>query len=247
LKIQEAEEVCQRYIREKVSGVFFAPIELTPSSSRVNHRIAEALQEAGIPIILLDRDLDAFPARSRFDLVGIDNFSAGFRLADHLVKLGCTRIHFVAMRHSASTVDLRIAGWREAMARANLLNACSESVHIGDPADDGFVRKLIAAKPEAVICANDATAATMMQNLIRLGKRVPEDIRLVGFDDIKYAKLLSVPLTTVHQPCSAIGAAAVEAMLERIKTPGMVPRNIFLEAKLVVRQSCGAHLARKSV
>src|SRR5437867_9472756 len=99
----DAEEVCQRYIRQKVSGVVFAPIELTPESSRINHRIADAFKNVGIAVVLLDRDLDAFPQRSELDLVGVDNFSAGFRLAAHLIKLGCSRIGFVAKPHSAST------------------------------------------------------------------------------------------------------------------------------------------------
>ena len=244
--IRQAEEVCQRYIQQKVAGVFFAPVELTPERSHINRRIAEAFRNANVAVLLLDRDLEAFPRRSEFDLVGIDNFSAGFRLAAHLIQLGCARICFAAKPDSAPTVDLRIAGWREAMIRGGHENLCPGAVHIGDPNDDAFIRKLIGSRPEAVICANDMTAAQVMQKLTQGGKRVPEDIRLVGFDDLEYAKLLSVPLTTMHQPCAAIGAAAVEALLERIRNPKLARREIFLDAELVVRQSCGAHLQNKT-
>jgi GntR family transcriptional regulator, arabinose operon transcriptional repressor len=245
-RVRQAEEVCQRYIRQKVTGVFFAPVELTPQSSHINRRIAEALKEAGIAIVLLDRDLEPFPKRSEFDLVGVDNFAAGYRIASHLIKLGCSRIGFVAKPHSASTVDLRIAGWREAMIRAGLESHSLGAVHIGDPNNDGFIRKLLGSKPEALICANDMTAALVMQRLTQAGKRVPDDIRLVGFDDLKYARLLSVPLTTMHQPCAAIGAAAVETLFERIRNPKLARREILLDTELVVRQSCGGKVQEQA-
>jgi DNA-binding LacI/PurR family transcriptional regulator len=81
-----------------------------------------------------------------------------------------------------------------------------------------------------------------MRSLSTLGLRVPEDIRIVGIDDVKYASLLQVPLTTLHQPCEDIGAAALSAMLERLNYPETPTRDILLPVKLVVRESCGAAL-----
>jgi GntR family transcriptional regulator, arabinose operon transcriptional repressor len=95
------------------------------------------------------------------------------------------------------------------------------------------------------ICANDMTAALLMRTLNQLDVRVPHDVRVVGFDDLNYARLLSVPLTTMHQPCRAIGAAAVRAMLERIADPEIPGREILLNSQLVVRQSCGSALPVK--
>ena len=240
-RAQQAEELCHRYIREKINGAFFAPVELLPQDESVNERIVKALDKAGIPVILIDRDMYKFPRRSKYDLVGIDNFAAGFDVTQHLIKLGCQRICFVELPHSAATVDLRIAGWREAMVRAGL--ACGANhIFAGDVQDDRFVKKLIDAKSDAVICANDMTAATLLQTLTRMGFGVPEEIRMVGFDDLRYASLLSVPLTTMHQPCQAIGQAAIEAMRERIRNPKMIRREILLEATLVVRSSCGSRM-----
>ena len=241
-RIQQAEELCHRYIREKVGGVFFAPVELLPKDEAINQRIASALDAAGIPVVLLDRDMFKFPRRSKYDLVGIDNFAAGFDLTVHLINLGCRDLCFVELPHSAATVDLRIAGWREAMVRAGL--ACGpDRVLAGDVTREDFVRKVLGRNhANAVICANDATAAMLMQTLTRMSLNVPEDVRLVGFDDLRYASLLSVPLTTMHQPCQAIGQAAVEAMRERIRNPKMARREILLDATLVVRKSCGASL-----
>jgi DNA-binding LacI/PurR family transcriptional regulator len=81
-----------------------------------------------------------------------------------------------------------------------------------------------------------------MQSLDQLGLRVPNDVRIVGIDDVKYACLLGVPLTTLRQPCREIGETAITTMLERIAHPTMPARDVLLECKLVVRQSCGAHL-----
>jgi DNA-binding LacI/PurR family transcriptional regulator len=94
-------------------------------------------------------------------------------------------------------------------------------------------------KPEAVVGANDRTAGHLMHSLIRLNYRVPEDVRIAGIDDVAYANLLPIPLTTVHQPCKEIGVAAVAAMLERVANPDMPVRDILLDCRLVIRDSCG--------
>lgn len=79
-----------------------------------------------------------------------------------------------------------------------------------------------------------------MQGLLALGYRVPADFKMVGIDDVEYAQLLPVPLTTVRQPCREIGQAAMAAMLDRIQHPEMLPRDILLDCRVVVRSSCGA-------
>jgi GntR family transcriptional regulator of arabinose operon len=85
-----------------------------------------------------------------------------------------------------------------------------------------------------------------MNALDNLGIRIPEEIRIVGIDDVRYASLLRVPLTTVHQPCRAIGRNAVLAMVERLANPQMPSRDIRLQGHLVIRKSSGADLKRPS-
>lgn len=238
-RVHRAEALCQRYIDQRVAGVFFAPMELTPAMSEVNHRIADALDRAGIAVVLLDCDMEPFPLRSRFDLVGIDNFRAGYRQAQHLLQLGCRRIDYLARPHSAPTVAARIAGYQRALADHGL-TADLGWIHWGEPTDVEFVRQVAEARPEGLLCANDATAADLMQNLLRLGFQVPRDIRVMGLDDVKYARLLSVPLTTLRQPCREIGAAAVRAMVERLEDRQQPARDLLLEVRLVVRDSCGS-------
>jgi GntR family transcriptional regulator of arabinose operon len=233
------EQVCDSYIRQMVAGVFFAPLELTEDKDQINQSVIAALEAARIHIVLLDRDIVAFPQRSRFDLVGIDNRRAGFLIANHLIGLGCRRIDFLARPDSAPTVMLRIAGYREALLSAGIAPE-PQWVHSGEPTDEQLIRRIVGDGATAIICANDLTAANLMRTLDTLGCPVPQKIRVVGFDDVRYAELLHPSLTTIHQPCVDIGTIAMQVMLERIENPAFPPRDILAQPTLIVRQSCGA-------
>jgi hypothetical protein len=115
-KEERAWELCRQYIDRRVSGVFFAPLELTPAKDEVNLRIARALDEAHIPVVLLDRTVVPYPQRGHHDLVGIDNRRAGYLVTEHLLRLGARRIAFVGVGNAAATVDARASGYREALA-----------------------------------------------------------------------------------------------------------------------------------
>jgi len=97
-----------------------------------------------------------------------------------------------------------------------------------------------ASRPEGIVAANDRTAARLMHTLIELGYSLPRDVRLVGIDDVEYASLLPVPLTTLRQPTRDIGAAALAAMLDRASSADLPTRDILLHGTLVVRKSSGA-------
>jgi GntR family transcriptional regulator of arabinose operon len=238
---QEAEQLCRQYISQKVSGIFFAPLELTPSKDAVNNRIVAALDRAGIPIVLLDRCYAPYGKRSKYDLVGIDNRQAGFLITQHLLQHGAKRIAFVAKPHSAATVVARIAGYREALFSHGIgLN--EDLVRRGDPEDPAFIDQILTeCNPDGIVCANDFTAARVMTTLAAKGVHVPADVRIVGIDDVKYAALLPVPLTTQHQNCADIGAMAMVTMLQRLQNPTFPTRDILLQTHTVVRKSCGGH------
>ena len=82
-----------------------------------------------------------------------------------------------------------------------------------------------------------------MHDLLKMGMRIPEDIRMAGVNDVKYARFLPVPLTTLRQPCHDIGAAAMALMLDRQAAPASPTRDVLLDCELVVRQSCGTKTA----
>lgn len=241
---REAEQVVQSFIAQKVAGVFFAPIELTTEKDAVNRRIARSFERTQIPLVLLDRCYMPYPDRSAHDLVGVDNRRAGYLATAHLLALGVRRLAFVGEQFAANSVDARITGFHEAL-RVFRVAPEGDPVWRGSPQDQQFVRSILdTSRPEGIICANDLTAARLMQVLLGLGVRIPEQIRIVGMDDVKYASLLPVPLTTIRQDCAGIGMAAMATMLERLEHPELPVRDVLVPIKLIVRRSCGAYLAK---
>ena len=239
-KEDEAEHLCEQYIAQRVSGVFFAPVEFGARREQVNRRVLKSLRTARIPVVLLDRCVLEYPARSDYDIVGLDNRRAGYVMTDHLIRQGAQRVAFFAVEGSAETVDDRIVGYREALYAAGM-PLDPEMILRADPADAATLSTRIAAKKiDALLCANDLTAAHVMRTLLGLGLRIPSDIRVAGIDDVRYAELLPVPLTTLHQPCRDIGATAIATMLDRISNPHLPARSVLLNGSLVVRESCGA-------
>src|ERR1700730_15255980 len=246
VKDEQTWQLCKQYIAKKEDGVFFAPLEPTVASNETNDRVISALELAGIPVVLLDRCFLLYPTRSRHDLVGIDHRRAGYMITEHLLRVGCRRIAFVAYSNSASTVAARLAGYREALFVAGVPVEPALVQRLSSD-DESEIRRVIEMlKPEPIVGANDRIAGHLMHSLIRLNYRVPEDVRIAGIDDVAYANLLPVPLTTVHQPCREIGVAAVAAMLERVANPDMPVRDILLDCRLIIRDSCGAKLLAKA-
>jgi DNA-binding LacI/PurR family transcriptional regulator len=220
-KEQQADELCRYLVAREVSGVFFSPVEHTSHQESVNQRIAEALTAAGIPIVLIDRCICRYPDRSPHDLIGIDNPRAGSRMTRHLIQAGCRRVVFAsrpARLEALPGLSLELENDQSRELRA-------------------FLAKV---RPDGLVCANDFTAAKLMQALLRLGVRIPEDIKMVGINDVKYAGFLPVPLTTLRQPCQELGATAMAVMLDRLERPASPVRDVLLDCELIVRQSCGA-------
>src|SRR4029450_11148749 len=111
-KEDRAWQLCRQYIDRQVAGVFFAPLELTPAKDEVNLRIARALDEAHIPVVLLDRTVVPYPQRAHPHLVGIDTRRAGYLVTEHVLRLGARRLAFVGVGNAAATADARASGYR---------------------------------------------------------------------------------------------------------------------------------------
>jgi len=232
---EQALQLARYSIARSVAGVFFAPLEFSAESAEVNARVMKLLHGAGIAVVMLDRRPEDSGARHTCDLVGIDNHRAGYLAAEHLLRLGARRMGFVRLEGQASTVKARVRGYQDALV---------------DLGGAGRVLTMRAHHPmewtaearecDAFVCANDRVAGRWMQMLLEHGVRIPHDERIVGIDDVNYASLLPVPLTTVHQPCREIGEAALRVMLERLERPKMAARDVLLDCTLVIRKSCGA-------
>ena len=234
---EQALQLCEQCITREVSGVFFAPLEMTPRAGEVNRKVMARLKKAGIPTVLLDRRPDDLGTGDRCDLVSIDNPRAGYLAARHLWDCGARRIGFVAFRGQASSVAARIAGYRKALASQGAPERIYQ-VATGDR----FDLPAGAEKCDGFVCSSDHVAGHLMRVLMAKGIQIPGDVRIVGIDDVRYAALLPVPLTTIHQPCREIGETAFRVLLERLARPKMPAREVLLDCDLVIRESCGARI-----
>ncbi|WFB35491.1 GntR family transcriptional regulator [Kiritimatiellota bacterium B12222] len=234
------EKLAERFISTKTTGVFFTPIERIPDQENFNMKIIKQLTRKGIRVVLLDRDVFPWPKQTPYDLIGIDNIEAGYVTALHLLGNGCKQLAFVSARNPAMTVQLRRIGSGEALVHNGQMARDLLSVDFHSEEPEKTAKQLLAAKADGIICANDATAAPLLRALLDLGADIPHRMQVCGFDDVKYASLLSVPLTSYHQPCKDIGKTAARVMLHRIKYPDSPALRISLRGELVIRNSsCG--------
>lgn len=235
---REAVEVAARLIKRKVAGVIYQPLEYSEQSSAINARVLAAFSRAGIPVVLLDGDIVSAPARSRYDLVSIDNVGAGEQVAEHLIACGAKTICFLQRANWVHNVRNRAQGVRNAVL-AHGLNWRSSNVILADPLDREQIRRVLARRPrpDAFVCENDVLAARLLKTLTALGCRVPQDMLLAGFDDIQIARLSSPSLTTIRQPCETLARTAFARLLSRIDLPKQDPLHLMPTTELVVRES----------
>ena len=195
-----------------------------------------------MPAVLIARDV----ADGAIDTVVVDSFAGVRQATSHLLRLGHRRIAYIGGPHSLSVARERLRGYRQALCDFNVRLDRSLIV-AGDFRVDGgraAVRRLLARRLTftAVVAANDLTAIGAMEALRAAGRRIPDDMAVVGFDDIPFAAFVDPPLTTVAQPTYRLGALAMERLLALMNGEAITVRRIVLQPQLVVRRSCGAHL-----
>jgi len=231
------ETCCESYINKKVDGIFFSPLERVSDAHELNLKICQSIQEANIPLILIDRDILTFPERSGFDVVCLDNFSAGCIMAEHLIAQGCETIHFFYRPDSASSVDLRLSGVRDTVLN-HRYTFTEDNIFCGNPEDTDFVKQMkIVPGKTGIVCANDSTAAVLMSSIDSLGIKISSDILMCGYDDMKYSKHLKHSLTSYRQPCEEIANISIELLMRRLKDNNRIPVTVNLTGEIVIRES----------
>lgn len=226
----EQEEQYLSLLRAKqVDGALVDGLVLPPE------RIARFVED-GFPIVCLDRDVNS----PSVPLVQVDN-RLGARLAiDHLLSLGHTRIAHVMGAQSRISEE-RLAGYGASLAAVGIAVSGRLVQRGGFTEEGGYTatKRLLESDVEltAVFAANDLSALGAITAIVAHGKRVPDDVSVVGFDDLRLASFTSPPLTTVQQPAFEIGEHAAQILLDRIK--GAAPGGLrFLHPPtLVVRES----------
>jgi DNA-binding LacI/PurR family transcriptional regulator len=186
---------------------------------------------------------------SGINFIDVDNISAAVQATNHLISLGYKRIATITGAHgSAVTVD-RITGYRKAIESAG--RSVDESLIVeGDFTESGgyaAMKSLLPLKPDAVFAGSDVMAAGAIRAAQEEGLRIPNDLAVVGFDDIPLSTLPNIQLTTIRQPIMRLGIKAVELLIDVIENGAVPARRIILDTELVVRESCGARLKEKSV
>lgn len=195
------------------------------------------LQKRGIPISVVDR---ASP-EARVDSVQIDNYMGGALATEHLVGLGHRRIACVTGRPDVYPSYDRVEGYLGVMHKAGLEIPEQYVVHSTFRADGGYeaARTLFSLPepPTAIFCCNDLMALGAIGAATESGIRCPQELSIVGFDDIQLAQYSNPPLTTIRQPKQEMAAAATQFLVERMTAPDLHIREAQLKAHLVVRQS----------
>ncbi|WP_193161993.1 LacI family DNA-binding transcriptional regulator [Microbulbifer hainanensis] len=190
------------------------------------------------------------PQLSQFPSVRVDNAAAAAEATAHLVQLGHRRIGFIAGLQASLLTRDREQGYRQAMAEAGLPVA-DEWIVEGRQTLDGAraaARQLLALspRPTAIFCANDEMAMGAMHEIRRAGLRIPQDISVIGFDDIRYAEILDPPLTTVAQPTEEIGEHTMRRLCRAIDGGDIGAEPEIVPHRLVVRESTAAPPADES-
>ncbi|MCD8043002.1 MAG: LacI family transcriptional regulator [Tannerellaceae bacterium] len=228
---------CDNYIKAKVDGIFFSPLERVRDADYLNREICKRISDAGIPVVLIDRDILKFPERSPYDVVCLDNFSAGSIMATHLIEAGCDTIYFFHRPDSAHSVHLRLAGVKDAVQERRL-KFDRDHVFCGQPEDIAFVRKIhINNRRTGIVCANDSTAAVLMSTLETVGVKVCSDVLICGYDNMRYSEHLKYSLTSFKQPCEEIADVSLELMMRKVENRNAIPLTVNLTGEIIVRES----------
>lgn len=228
----------------QVNGIILLPID-----NAVADDTPRQLQQDGTPLVLIDRYIPDFET----DYVVSDNAGGGYRATEHLIILGHTNIGFAysdAANLQTTSVKDRWRGYCQALQEYNLTYAETlifPDMPLPPPAApnayDAFI--LDPNRPAAVFAVNDTVALAILQAAQRHGVRVPDDLALVGFDDLSFAAYLTPPLTTVMQPRLEIGVRAANLLINRVEGQISPPQHIEIPTNLLVRASCGVRLRLK--
>lgn len=230
--VRREEAYLELFLEQRAAGVLLSPAAGDDAG-------AERLVAAGIPVVLVDR-----PSRTGIASVTVDDEQGGYLAVSHLLARGRRRIVFVGDPTTTLQVRDRLSGARRAVAAdpgatLDVLPAAEMTVLAGRAAGERLRDR--PDRPDAVFAANDLLAVGVLQALTMLSDiRVPDDVAIVGYDDIDFAAAAVVSLTTVRQPAEALGRTAADLVLRQAAGP-LAPEDatVRFHPELIVRASTG--------
>ncbi|WP_416982056.1 LacI family DNA-binding transcriptional regulator [Streptomyces sp. T028] len=232
--VGEEAEYLSLFAEQRVRGVLLTPADATG-------RNIESFRRHGIPFVLVDRVSEGTTECS----VSVDDVAGGALAVRHLVDAGHRSIAYVSGPPGFNQVRDRRTGALNALTEAGLGPEClrelpTERLDVAAGRDAGARLLGLADRPTAVFCANDLLALGVLQAMYAAGVAVPDDLAIVGYDDIEFAAAAAVPLTSVRQPAVTMGALAAEMLLEETEEDSgrrHEHRRVVLQPELVVRRS----------
>jgi LacI family transcriptional regulator len=196
--------------------------------------------------VMIDRPLEH---ADRISYVAVDNVRGGENATNHLINLGRRRIAHITGHMNISDAQDRLQGYKNALTRAGLPidpDLIVEGLFERKAGYDAALR-LLPFKPDAIFAASDMIAVGVLQAAHQVGVRIPDDLALIGFDDVDVASQAIPMLTTVRQPVQEKGAAAAELLINLIENRVEGPQHVLLETTLVIRQSSGAQQSQTAL
>ncbi len=236
IDLTSLEQLSNFYIKEKVAGVFMAPVELTSDCYKTNKMILQKLNKAHIPVTIIDAGITRFPENIQKDIITIDNYRAGYTLANYMLTTGkSNRIDFCTLPYVGRTVQLRQKGIESALLDHGIVPK-KEWTHILTKEDQLAInlRNLGASN---IICSNDFVAIKLQRILQKKSYDIPKDFRIASFDGSNEAKEIFPSITTIIQPCDELAFLAVKNMLNRIAYPDMPISQTITNFKLLIGES----------
>ena len=227
----------RRYLQvmgaESVDGVI-----LPPSSPETPFSAADLLRD-GIPVVCVDRRLP----KMKLDMAVVDNVRGTREAVEHLLALGHRRVGFIQGSPHLSTSRERRQGYVDALEAAGV-SVDRSLIRSGDSRQESGARvasEMLAAadRPSALLVGNSMMTLGALEAIQRAGLRIPDDVAIIGYDDMPWAMAVTPPLTVVRQPGYELGARAMELLLRRIEEPTRSTTVVTLQPELVVRESCG--------
>ena len=181
LRAKEACGVARSLVKQGVSGVIFQPLAFLKTPERVTKEIMTLFHKAKIPVVLVDRDIAMRDIPH--DFVSIDNFGAGRAIGEHLLTCGAKRIHFLMRPNCASVIRARLEGLQSALGEVGR----KDRIIVAEPDNTAALKPWFMRRnrPDAVVCESDYVAAQFRNTLLKFRLSVPEDVMLVGFDDVR--------------------------------------------------------------
>lgn len=239
--IESEKQIIQMLGSKGVDGVILSTVEQDDPN-------IDLLEDLELPFVLVNRLILNPKKASRIDSVSLDNYGGSYKAARHLCRLGHTRIAIIAGDMASSTAIMRTQGAKDALAEFGVAIPAEWFVVCGYTKGNAYdaTRRLLSRKerPTAILAQDDNMALGVREAAFASGFKIPEDLALVGFNDIGFSSLTGIELTTVGQDQHAMGMAGAEMLIHKLQhspSPG-ISNKIVMETDLVIRKSCGYHL-----